>query len=88
MEELIQEAKDVGVQNEEQFEAFLDIKRQYPDDVGDIFARAKRYHYGEYPFSTAVGLAIVDHIQFGGDGDDDDYEDDWDDIDDDDDYVS
>ena len=79
MEELIQEAKDVGVQNEEQFEAFVDLKNTYPDMAKAIFSRAMRYHYGDRPFSTAVVGATIDELSDGGELDDwydDDYDDD------------
>ena len=81
MEELIQEAREAGVENEEQFEAFVELKKQYPDRAKAILNRAKRYHYGNVPFSTAVSSAIIDELEDYDDG----YEDDWDEYEDDDD---
>lgn len=77
IEELIQEAKEAGVQTEEQFDAFVDLKKQYPDKAKAIFSRAMRYHYGERPFSTAVVGATIDELE-----DEDDSYDDWDEFDD------
>lgn len=77
MEELIQEAREAGVENEEQFEAFVELKQQYPDRAKAIFDRAKSYHYGDFPFSTSVGGAIIDELEDAGELDD------WDEFDDD-----
>lgn len=81
MEDLTNEAKKVGVQTEEQFDAYVDLRKRYDEsDANKIFREAIRWQYRDNPFSIAVGGAEYSFLEHGLDDDyDDEYDDDWDD---------
>ncbi len=80
MEDLINEAKKVGVQTEEQFDAYVDLRSRYDEsDANKIFREATRWQYRDNPFSIAVGGAECNFLEHGLDDDYDDEYDDWDD---------
>ena len=79
MEDLINEAKKVGVQTEEQFDAYVDLRKRYDEpDANKIFREALRWQYLDNPFSIAVGGAEYSFLENRIDDYDDEYDDDYD----------
>ncbi len=77
---LINEAKKVGVQTEEQFDAYVDLRSRYDEsDANKIFREATRWQYRDNPFSIAVGGAEYSFLEHELGNDYYDEYDDWDD---------